>query len=130
MWRRCCLPAIIRYRLRRRIRTGFKSPIVVPAGTSTTVNVQLTIGASQQVIAVEAEPKFCKLKTLRTAQRRRSHRHNSAAHRSQFHSDFNSALESPSPLPNAGSLGRATVDVNVNGTRVADNSYQIDGEDA
>ena len=38
--------------------TGFvpvvKGPIVVPAGTSTTVNVQLTIGTTQQAITVEA----------------------------------------------------------------------------
>lgn len=32
-------------------------------------------------------------------------------------------------VPNAGTLGRNTVDVNVNGARIADNSYQMDGED-
>ena len=35
-----------------------------------------------------------------------------------------------SPLPNAASLGKGTVDVNVNGARVSDNGYQLDGQDA
>ncbi len=35
-----------------------------------------------------------------------------------------------SNLPNAASLGKGTVDVNVNGARVSDNGYQLDGQDA
>ncbi|MGH9480622.1 MAG: carboxypeptidase regulatory-like domain-containing protein [Terriglobales bacterium] len=35
-----------------------------------------------------------------------------------------------SALPNAATVGKGTVDFNVNGTRMMDNNYQIDGEDA
>ena len=95
------------------------------------MNVQLTIGASQQVIAVEAGAEILQTENASNGS---TTDHLTVTTLPLTNRNFTQILQlSPgiaSPLPNAGSLGRATVDVNVNGTRVADNSYQIDGEDA
>lgn len=115
--------------------TGFapivRGPIVVPAGTSTTVNVQLTVGATQQAVTVEAGADILQTENASNGS---TTDHLTVTTLPLTNRNYTQILQlSPgiaSPLPNAGSLGRATVDVNVNGTRVADNSYQIDGMDA
>src|ERR1035437_3133734 len=115
--------------------TGFvpvvKGPIVVPAGTSTTVNVQLTVGTTQQAITVEAGAEILQTENASNGS---TTDQLTVTTLPLTNRNYTQILQlSPgiaSPLPNAGSLGRATVDVNVNGTRVADNSYQIDGMDA
>jgi hypothetical protein len=115
--------------------TGFvpvvKGPIVVPAGTSTTVNVQLTIGTTQQAITVEAGAEILQTENASNGS---TTDQLTVTTLPLTNRNYTQILQlSPgiaSALPNAGSLGRATVDVNVNGTRVADNSYQIDGMDA
>ncbi|HEX4227649.1 MAG TPA: TonB-dependent receptor [Bryobacteraceae bacterium] len=115
--------------------TGFapatKSPINVPAGTTTTVNLQLSINASQQAVTVEAGADILQTENASNGS---TANHTTVTGLPLTNRNYTQILQlSPgiaSQLPNAGSLGRATVDVNVNGTRVADNSYQIDGEDA
>jgi len=115
--------------------TGFvpviKTAIVVPAGTSTTVNVQLAVGGAQQAVTVEAGAEILQTENASNGS---TTDHRTVTGLPLTNRNYTQILQlSPgvaSPLPNAGALGRATVDVNVNGTRVADNSYQIDGEDA
>ena len=108
-----------------------RGPIVVPADTSTTVNIQLTVGTTQQAVTVEAGADVLQTESAANGS---TTDHLTVTTLPLTNRNFTQILQlSPgiaSPLPNAGSLGRATVDVNVNGTRVADNSYQIDGEDA
>ena len=108
-----------------------KRPITVPTGTTTTVNLQLTISTSKQAVTVEAGAEVLQTETAANGS---TANHVTVTGLPLTNRNYTQILQlSPgiaSPLPNAGSLGRATVDVNANGTRVADNSYQIDGEDA
>lgn len=108
-----------------------KGPIHVPAGTSTTVNLQLTVGTAQQQITVEAGGEL--LQTENPANGSTTD-HLTVTTLPLTNRNFTQILQlSPgvaSHLPDAGALGRNTIDVNVNGARVADNSYQLDGEDA
>jgi hypothetical protein len=115
--------------------TGFapmsKGPIKVPAGTSTTVNLQLVVGSSQQEVTVNAEGEL--LQTENAANGATAD-HATVTALPLTNRNFTQILQlSPgvaSHLPDAAALGRNTVDVNVNGARVADNSYQLDGMDA
>ena len=108
-----------------------KTPINVPTGTTTTVNLQLAINASRQAVTVEAGAEILQTETASNGS---TANHLTVTNLPLTNRNYTQILQlSPgvaSQLPNAGSLGRATIDVNVNGTRVADNSYQIDGEDA
>ena len=108
-----------------------KSPIVVPAGTTTTVNLQFAVSGTQQAVTVEAGAEVLQTES---ASNGATADHLTVTTLPLTNRNYTQILQlSPgvaSPLPNAGSLGRATIDVNVNGTRVADNSYQIDGADA
>lgn len=110
---------------------GSKTAINVAAGTSTTVNLQLSLTSTQQAVNVEAGAEML---STEDASNGSTANHTTVTSLPLTNRNFTQILQlSPgvaSQLPNAGSLGRATVDVNVNGTRVADNSYQIDGEDA
>src|SRR5581483_3086716 len=108
-----------------------KTPINVPTGTTTTVNLQPAINASRQAVTVEAGAEILQTETASNGS---TANHLTVTNLPLTNRNYTQILQlSPgvaSQLPNAGSLGRATIDVNVNGTRVADNSYQIDGEDA
>ncbi len=115
--------------------TGFapltKGPINVAAGTSTTANLQLTVGSAQQAITVQAGGEMLQTENASNGS---TTNHLTVTALPLTNRNFTQILQlSPgiaSRLPDAGALGRNTVDVNVNGARVADNSYQIDGEDA
>lgn len=108
-----------------------KGPIIVPVGTSTTVNLQLAVGAAQQEITVQAGAEVLQTENASSGS---TTDHLTLTALPLTNRNFTQILQlSPgvaSRLPDAAALGRNTVDVNVNGARVADNSYQIDGMDA
>lgn len=114
--------------------SGFKtqtsSDIIVEVATTATVNVRLQLGESTQTITVEAASEV-----LQT---------DSAANGGVVNDKTVPALPLSSrnytqildlqpgvsgSVPNAASLGKNSVDVFVNGGRIMDNSYQMDGQD-
>ena len=114
--------------------SGFKtqtsSDIIVEVATTATVNVRLQLGESTQTITVEAASEV-----LQT---------DSAANGGVVNDKTVPALPLSSrnytqildlqpgvsgSVPNATSLGKNSVDVFVNGGRIMDNSYQMDGQD-
>ena len=115
--------------------TGFASSasnnVTVPAATSTTVNLQLAVGSAEQTVTVEANSEMLQTENAALGQTTDTTTVTSLPLTSR---NFTEILQlNPgvaSPLPNAASLGKGTVDVNVNGARVSDNGYQLDGEDA
>jgi hypothetical protein len=111
--------------------SGEARDITVPAATSTTVNLQLSVGTSEQTVTVEANAEMLQTENAALGQTTDKTTVTSLPLTSR---NFTEILQlNPgvaSPLPNAASLGKGTVDVNVNGARVSDNGYQLDGQDA
>ena len=111
--------------------TGASNNITVPAATSTTVNLQLTLGSAEQTVTVESNAEILQTENAALGQTTDTTTVTSLPLTSR---NFTEILQlNPgvaSNLPNAASLGKGTVDVNVNGARVSDNGYQLDGEDA
>ena len=115
--------------------TGFstktESGITVPAATSTTVNLQLAVGTTQQQVTVEARAEMLQTENAANGQTTDQVTVTGLPLTSRNYTEIlqlNPGIASS--LPNAASLGKGTVDVNVNGGRVSDNGYQLDGEDA
>ncbi len=110
---------------------GSANNITVPAATSTTVNLQLTVGSSEQTVTVESNAEMLQTENAALGQTTDSTTLTGLPLTSR---NFTEILQlNPgvaSSLPNAASLGKGTVDVNVNGARVSDNGYQLDGQDA
>ena len=111
--------------------SGASNDIIVPAATSTTVNLQLTMGSAEQTVTVESNAEMLQTANSSLGQTTDTTTVSSLPLTSR---NFTEILQlNPgvaSPLPNAASLGKGTVDVNVNGARVSDNGYQLDGQDA
>jgi hypothetical protein len=115
--------------------SGFASAtatgITVPTATSTTVNLQLTVGTAEQSVTVAAGAEILQTESAAIGQTTDQHTVTALPLTSR---NFTEILQlNPgvaSNLPNAASLGKGTVDVNVNGARVSDNGYQLDGQDA
>jgi len=115
--------------------TGFATSaannITVPAATSTTLNLQLAVGSSQQTVTVQSNAEMLQTENSALGQTTDQTTVTSLPLTSR---NFTEILQlNPgvaSNLPNAASLGKGTVDVNVNGARVSDNGYQLDGQDA
>jgi hypothetical protein len=115
--------------------TGFATSaannITVPAATSTTLNLQLAVGSAQQTVTVESNSEMLQTENSALGQTTDTTTVTSLPLTSR---NFTEILQlNPgvaSNLPNAASLGKGTVDVNVNGARVSDNGYQLDGQDA
>jgi len=117
------------------VGTGFATSaannITVPAATSTTVNLQLAVGTAQQTVTVNSNSEMLQTENSALGQTTDTTTVTSLPLTSR---NFTEILQlNPgvaSSLPNAASLGKGTVDVNVNGARVSDNGYQLDGQDA
>jgi len=111
--------------------SGVANRVIVPAATSTTVNLQLAVGTAEQTITVASAAEMLQTENSALGQTTDTTTVTSLPLTSR---NFTEILQlNPgvaSPLPNAASLGKGTVDVNVNGARVSDNGYQLDGEDA
>jgi Carboxypeptidase regulatory-like domain len=114
--------------------SGFKTQknenLTVQVATVTTLNLTLQIGESSQQVSVEANAEV--LQTQDST--------NGGTTTGKTVSDLPLTNRNytqilglnpgvASPVSNAASLGKNNVDVNVNGSRVMDNSYQMDGQD-
>src|SRR5579862_3826330 len=114
--------------------SGFKTTtntaVPVPAATSTTVNFTLEVGSLQQEVTVEAASEV-----LQTENSSNGGTVNQATVTALPLTNRNyTQILALSPgvageVPNAATLGRNTVNVNVNGALVSDNSFQMDGQD-
>ncbi|HXR97956.1 MAG TPA: TonB-dependent receptor [Terriglobales bacterium] len=105
--------------------------ITVPAATTTTVNLQLSLGANQQQVTVESGAELLQTENAANGSTTDQMMVTALPLTARNYTEIlQLAPGVASSLPNAASLGKGTVDVNVNGARVSDNSYQIDGEDA
>ena len=111
--------------------SGSSNGITVPAATSTTVNLQLSVGTAEQTVTVESNAEMLQTENAALGQTTDTTTVTALPLTSR---NFTEILQlNPgvaSGLPNAASLGKGTVDVNVNGARVSDNGYQLDGQDA
>jgi hypothetical protein len=107
------------------------SGVTVHAATSTTVNLKLSVGTAEQSVTVEARGEILQTENAANGQ---TTDQMTVAGLPLTSRNFTEILQlNPgiaSSLPNAASLGKGTVDVNVNGSRVSDNGYQLDGQDA
>ena len=113
---------------------GFKTTtstgVRVPAATTTTVNVSMEVGTVQQGVTVEAAAEV-----LQTETSANGGTVNEATMVGLPLTNRNyTQILALSPgvagqVPNAATLGRNTVNVNVNGALVSDNSFQMDGQD-
>jgi hypothetical protein len=115
--------------------TGFStqiaSDVTVHAATSTTVNLQLAVGRSEQTVNVVAQAEMLQTENAANGGTTDQLTVTSLPLTSRNYTEIlqlNPGIASA--LPNAATLGKGTVDVNVNGARVSDNGYQIDGQDA
>ncbi len=115
--------------------TGFStqtaSDVTVHAATSTTVNLQLAVGRSEQTVNVVAQAEMLQTESAANGGTTDELTVTSLPLTSRNYTEIlqlNPGIASA--LPNAATLGKGTVDVNVNGARVSDNGYQIDGQDA
>ena len=113
---------------------GFKTTnntgVNVPAATSITVNFTLEVGSLQQEVTVEGASEV-----LQTENSSNGGTVNQATVTALPLTNRNyTQILALSPgvsgeVPNAATLGRNTVNVNVNGALVSDNSFQMDGQD-
>jgi hypothetical protein len=114
--------------------SGFKTTtntaVSVPAATSTTINFTLEVGSFQQQVTVESAAEV-----LQTENSSNGGTVNQTTVLSLPLTNRNyTQILALSPgvageVPNAATLGRNTVNVNVNGALVSDNSFQMDGQD-
>ncbi|MGH9476064.1 MAG: TonB-dependent receptor domain-containing protein [Terriglobales bacterium] len=113
---------------------GFKTlantGIAVHAATTTTVNAALQLGQASQTVTVEAGANM--LKTESSANGGTINQ-TTIVGLPLVNRNYTQILQlNPgvaSPLPNAAGLGNNTVDINANGGRATDNSYEMDGVD-
>ncbi len=104
---------------------------MVHAATSTTVNLQLSVGTAEQRVTVEAAGEMLQTESGALGETTDQTTVTALPLTNRNYTEIlqlNPGIASS--LPNAASLGKGTVDVNVNGGRVSDNGYQIDGQDA
>lgn len=104
--------------------------VVVQVATTTTLNLVLQVGQSAQQVTVEAQSEI--LQTQESANGGTTGG-GVVSGLPLSNRNYTQILGlSPgvdSAVPNAAALGKNNVDVNVNGGRVMDNSYQMDGQD-
>lgn len=111
-------------------KTHVNNQVIVQVASTATVNAVLAIGTSSEVVDVQAQ--------AAALQTQESSNGDTVGGRTVTALPLTNrnytqilALNTgvAGPVPNAATLGRNNVDVNVNGTRVMDNSYQMDGQD-
>lgn len=114
--------------------SGFKtqrfSSVTVTVASTASLNVTLQIGATSQTVVVTGNAEL--LQTQEAASGTTVSATTVPALPLTNRNYTQILALSPGvegDVPNAGTLGRNTVDVNVNGARIADNSYEMDGED-
>jgi hypothetical protein len=111
-------------------KTTTSTDTAVPAATSTTVNLTLEVGDITQEVMVEAAAEVLQTENASSGG---TVNEVTVAALPLTNRNYTQILGlSPgvaSQVPNAATLGRNTVNVNVNGGLVSDNSFQMDGQD-
>ena len=113
---------------------GFKTQtntnVVVQVATTTTLNFAMSVGGASEVISVEANAEVLQ---TQEAVNGGTVGGTTVTGLPLTNRNYTQVLAlNPGvagQVPNAATLGRNNVDVNVNGTRVMDNSYEMDGQD-
>ncbi|HSZ01694.1 MAG TPA: carboxypeptidase-like regulatory domain-containing protein [Terriglobales bacterium] len=113
---------------------GFKTEnnrdVAVQVATVTTLNLTLEIGRSTQEISVEANAEVLQTQDSTNGGTTTGKTVEGLPLTNRNYTQIlglNPGVASP--VSNAANLGKNNVDVNVNGGRVMDNSYQMDGQD-
>jgi hypothetical protein len=114
---------------------GFKTQksehVQVQVATTTTVNVRLQLGESSQQVFVEANAEILQTENASNGGVVNDKTVPALPLSSRNYTQILDLEPGVSgSVPNAGSLGKNSVDVFVNGGRIMDNSYQMDGQDA
>jgi hypothetical protein len=112
--------------------TGFRTftdiNVAVNAATSTTVNAKLPLGVATQQVTVESGAEMLQTEDSAVGN---TVNQTSILALPLVNRNYTQILQLnagiSSSLPNAAGLGTNTVDVNANGGRVTDNSYEMDG---
>jgi hypothetical protein len=114
---------------------GFRSQtsthIIVEVATTATVNIRLQLGEASQQVTVEASPDILQTDSATNGSVVSDKTVPALPLSSRNYTQILDLAPGVSgSVPNAGNLGKNSVDVFVNGGRIMDNSYQMDGQDA
>jgi hypothetical protein len=114
---------------------GFKretrTRVEVQVATTTTVNVTLEVGQAEESVTVDAQVELLQTEAAANGGTVDGRTVTDLPLTNRNYTQILALNPGVSgQVPNAVTLGRNNVDVNVNGTRVMDNSYQMDGQDA
>src|SRR5580704_7883598 len=110
--------------------TQTSTNINVQVATTTTLDFSLRIGAGTQQVRVEATAELLQLKETANGDTTTGRTVSELPLTNRNYTQIlglNPGVASV--VPNAAALGKNNVDVNVNGSRVMDNSYEMDGQD-
>jgi hypothetical protein len=114
---------------------GFKTQtsqnILVQVASTATVNIRLQLGGSSEKVMVEAAAEILQTENAANGGTVNDKTVPALPLSSRNYTQILDLSPGVSgSVPNAGSLGKNSVDVFVNGGRIMDNSYQMDGQDA
>ena len=104
--------------------------VVVQVATTTTLDFNLALGATSQQVSVEATAEILQTKEAANGDTTTGKTVIGLPLTNRNYTQIlglNPGVASV--VPNAAALGKNNVDVNVNGSRVMDNSYEMDGQD-
>jgi len=115
--------------------TGFKTQtsenILVQVASTATVNIRLQLGGSAEKVVVEASEEILQTDSSANGGTVNDKTVPALPLSSRNYTQILDLAPGVSgSVPNAASLGKNSVDVFVNGGRIMDNSYQMDGQDA
>jgi len=114
---------------------GFKTQtsenILVQVASTATVNIRLQLGGSAEKVVVEASEEILQTESSANGGTVNDKTVPALPLSSRNYTQILDLAPGVSgSVPNAASLGKNSVDVFVNGGRIMDNSYQMDGQDA
>jgi hypothetical protein len=114
---------------------GFKTQtsqnIIVQVASTATVNIRLQLGGSAEKVVVEASAEILQTESAANGGTVNDKTVPALPLSSRNYTQILDLSPGVSgSVPNAASLGKNSVDVFVNGGRIMDNSYQMDGQDA
>ena len=111
-------------------KTQTSSNIHVQVGSTVTVNIKLQLGQASEKVIVEAAAEILHTENATNGAIVNEKTVPALPLSSRNYTQILSLSPGVSgSLPNAGNLGKNSVDVFVNGGRIMDNSYQMDGQD-
>jgi hypothetical protein len=115
--------------------SGFKTQtsthITVEVATTATVNIRLQLGEASQQVTVEAAAEVLQTESATNGSVVNDKTVPALPLSSRNYTQILDLAPGVSgSVPNAGNIGKNSVDVFVNGGRIMDNSYQMDGQDA